>query len=471
MKHKITAVIVNWNKKDDVIKLLESLLLLNFKDLTVVVVDNASTDGSGDALRHYGSKMHLVENSENLGGTGGFNSGIRYALDHTQQDLIWLLDNDATVAPDSLDYLVAAMEQDPLIALAGSRIVNSNNLDAVVETGAFISWRNGNVTALNRNARNSALGDDVIDVDYVAACSALVRVNALSSAGLMDERYFLLWDDMDWGACFKRRGYRVVCAMGSVAYHPAFTEKRSVVVDNYYGIRNPLLAVSKYTCGITRLQGLLSILSRAGVLSALFYLSGATSVARLCRTAVADFLTDTWGKVDFDLNAAGCRVREKLPINSLYEKKVLVLPTGNGDEINCLALLSSDFRRRGGKLSLLIQKDRRFLFEGKGFDEIVDFEADMKRHPFATIIRFTQLAFAGFDAAVKPSSTKVTPLSFAIRKVYVFDALDKEVLPTREGISALPAIFALLAISMILMILVFPLVYLKSVKYHYQQEG
>ncbi len=168
-------------------------------------------------------------------------------------------------------------------------------------------------------------------------------------SGLMDERYFLLWDDMDWGASFKKHGYRVVCAMGSVVYHPAFTEKRSVVVDNYYGIRNPLLAVSKHTNGITRLQGLLSILSRAGVLSTLYYSSGETPIARLCCKAVCDFLTNTWGKVEFDLDLAGCRDRERLPINSLYGKNVLVLPTGNGNEINQLVLLFSDFRRTGRK--------------------------------------------------------------------------------------------------------------------------
>lgn len=471
MNYQITAVIVNWNRKRDVIALLESLSQLTNENICIVVVDNASTDGSVEALTSSGYPIIIVKNQINLGGTGGFNTGIRYALEHLQQEFIWLLDNDATVSPDSLTHLVAAMEDDPAIALTGSRIVNQNEPDSIVETGAFISWRHGNVLAVHRNVMNSNFGSDVIDVDYVAVCSALVRVAALSRVGLMDERYFLLWDDMDWGACFKKHGYRVVCATGSVVYHPAFTEKRSVVVDNYYGIRNPLLSISKYTKGITRLQGLFSILCRAGVLSALYWLSGVASISRLCRKAVADFLKDSWGKVDFEPGSVGCRVRDKGPIDTLYCKKVLILPTGNGDEINDLALFSSDFRNSGGKLCLLIQKDRRSLFEGKGFDEIVEFEPDMKRHLFSTATIFARLAFAGFDAAVKPSFNKVILLSFAIRKVYLFNPSDKNVSQTREGLPALPALIALLAICAIWILTAFPFVYLKSTQYHSQQEG
>lgn len=472
MKPTVTAVIVNWNRKRDVLALLESLSHLTKENISIVVVDNASTDGSVDALTSSGYPIIIVKNQMNLGGTGGFNTGIRYTLEHLQQEFIWLLDNDAIVSPDSLTHLIAAMDEEPLVALAGSRIVNQNDHTAIVETGAFFSWQHGNVTAVHRNVSNSIVfGPNVIDVDYVAVCSALVRVEALSRVGLMDERYFLLWDDMDWGACFKKHNYRVVCALNSVVYHPAFTEKRSPIVDNYYGIRNPLLAISKYTKGFTRLQGLFSILCRAGVLSALYWLSGVASISRLCRKAVADFLKDSWGKVDFEPGSVGCRVREKEPINTLYCKKVLILPTGNGDEINDLALFSSDFRNRGGKLCLLIQKDRRSLFEGKGFDEIVEFEPDMKRHLFSTATIFARLAFAGFDAAIKPSFNKVTLLSFAIRKVYLFNPSDKNVSQTREGLSALPAVIALLAICAIWILTVFPFVYLKSTQYHSQQEG
>lgn len=472
MKSNVTAVIVNWNRKNDVTALLDSLARLEWHHPQLVVVDNASSDDSVVVISAHPLETILIENPVNLGGTGGFNTGIRYALENLQQEFIWLLDNDAIVSPDSLTHLIAAMDEEPLVALAGSRIVNQNDHTAIVETGAFFSWQHGNVTAVHRNESNSIVfGSDVIEVDYVAVCSALVRVEALSRVGLMDERYFLLWDDMDWGACFKKHNYRVVCALNSVVYHPAFTEKRSPVVDNYYGIRNPLLAISKYTKGITRLQGLFSILCRAAVLSALYWLSGMASISRLCRKAVADFLKDSWGKFYFEPSSDGCRVRGNESIDTLYGKKVLVLPTGNGDEINDLALFSSDFRNSGGKLCLLIQKDRRSLFEEKGFHEIVEFEPDMKRHLFSTITMFVRLSFAGFDAAIKPSYNKVTPLSFAIRKVYLFNPSNKYVSQTREGLFTLPAVLALLAIGTIWILTLFPFVYIKSTQYHSQQEG
>jgi len=467
---KVTVVIVNWNRKHDVIALLDCLLNLVYEKISVVLVDNASTDDSVAAIKGHPLKVFLVENSVNLGGTVGFNTGIRYALDHLQQDFVWLLDNDVLVTPYSLDQLVAAMEQDPSIALAGSRIVNQNDREAVVETGAYLSLKNGNVAALNRNVKNSALRDDVLDVDYVAVCSALVRANAIATVGLMDERYFLLWDDMDWGASFKRHGYRVVCALGSIVYHPAFTEKRSLVVDNYYGIRNPLLTISKHTKGFTRIQGLFNILGRAAGIASLFSLNGQKKAAGLCFQATRDFLTNAWGQVGALPSLENLHKCMTVPLSELYRKKVLVLPTGNGDEINCLGEMASDFRQNGGKLYLLIQKDRRELFEDKGFDEIIEFEADMISHPFLTIKSYLKIFRLNFDAAIKPSLSKVNLFSYAVRKVYVLADNKIETQKTREGLFALPAFLLLLSMLMIVIILVLPLFYIKSNQYYSQQE-
>ena len=95
----VTVVIVNWNRHECVLSLMDSLWTVDQSELRVIVVDNASSDGSAAAIRDHALPVILLENSENLGGSGGFNTGIRYALEHFDQQFIWLLDNDAEVTP------------------------------------------------------------------------------------------------------------------------------------------------------------------------------------------------------------------------------------------------------------------------------------------------------------------------------------------------------------------------------------
>ena len=100
---KVAIVTVNWNKRDYVLNLLNSLKHINYDNYNIIVVDNASTDDSVTAIKEHFPNVNLIVNSENLGGTGGFNTGIKYVLEATDKyKYIWLLDNDAVVEKDTL---------------------------------------------------------------------------------------------------------------------------------------------------------------------------------------------------------------------------------------------------------------------------------------------------------------------------------------------------------------------------------
>lgn len=88
---KTTGIVIcNYNKKEYVLRCIQSVLESDTQDYSIYVVDNASSDGSADAIRaRYGDQVTVLENKENLGGSGGFNRGIRYAL--SQNHTVYLV--------------------------------------------------------------------------------------------------------------------------------------------------------------------------------------------------------------------------------------------------------------------------------------------------------------------------------------------------------------------------------------------
>ena len=156
---KVAIIILNWNKRDDTLKLLRSLEGIDYDNHDTVVVDNASTDGSAETIRKQFPDIDLIINTDNLGGTGGFNSGMRHALTNRNYKYVWLLDNDAEVESSTLRELVDAMEQDETIGIAGSRIIDSDRRDITVEAGAFLKRDSIGVQPLYRNIRNLNIDD------------------------------------------------------------------------------------------------------------------------------------------------------------------------------------------------------------------------------------------------------------------------------------------------------------------------
>jgi len=137
---EVLIVIVNWNRREALEHLLADLRELNYPNNRVVVIDNASTDGSAESVAAHFSSVRLVRNPENLGGSGGFNTGMRLALEEGNCSYVWLLDNDVRVEREALSALVDVMEKEPDVGLAGSGILDAAHPDIFVEVGARVSW-------------------------------------------------------------------------------------------------------------------------------------------------------------------------------------------------------------------------------------------------------------------------------------------------------------------------------------------
>jgi GT2 family glycosyltransferase len=413
---KVAIVIVNWNKKSDVLTLLDSLRDLNYPDYDIIVVDNASTDGSVEAIRERFPDIELIVNKENLGGTGGFNTGMRCAIQKGTYKYIWLLDNDVRIQTNTLTELVTVMENDEKIGIAGSRIIEPDT-DITVECGSYLRKDTIGVIPYLRNAKK-IYDYDVVDVDYVAVCSALVRMSILKHVGLMDERFFIFWDDMDWGMSIKKKGFRVVAVPRSIVYHPSFTERdRGLLTNYYYGIRNSLLTYAKHFSNYKLMMILYNFFRHyiKGII--FFYLTDNKTEAHLAISALRDFYKNRWGcftrwhKLNKDLSNCDNNTINEIDINI---KKILVigLTSARADILKIKELLSN----HGKELALLVQDDRIDIYK-KDFDNILSYLSNKNQSLRYNLGLYLKLRSFNFDAAI---STKFNPFLITAKKRFIY---------------------------------------------------
>lgn len=252
---KVCVIVVAWNRKDFVAGLLAQLLHINYNDYDIVVIDNASSDGTSEMIRSMYPQVILLRNSENLGGTGGFNTGLIYALEKGLYEYVWLLDDDVLVDADALHELVTVLENNRNIGIAGSAMFDIKNPERLIEMGNFIDIKHGKFSGNQRFAKLEGSEDKVYFVDSVSACSMCIPTRAILSVGIWDEYFFIYCDDVDWNMRFKRNGYLIAAVSKSKIWHMPW-EFKSGFNTIYYANRNRLYLINKHLTGLKRLFGL-----------------------------------------------------------------------------------------------------------------------------------------------------------------------------------------------------------------------
>ncbi len=217
----VWIVLLNWNGWRDTDACLESLKGLAYPNFNVVVVDNASSDGSEARLRELYPKLTLLQSGANLGFAGGNNVGLRYALEHGAQ-YVWLLNNDTLVQPDALTELVAKMQRDPGLGLCGSTLLYESARDTVQALGGahYNRWL-GTVKHIGHHEHWPRTVDErevEERLSYLIGASTLASRNFLEQIGLLQDDYFLYFEELDWAARARGR-FRLGYAAKSIVYH------------------------------------------------------------------------------------------------------------------------------------------------------------------------------------------------------------------------------------------------------------
>lgn len=244
----IAAVICNYNKSKYVTECIQSVLESSVRNFDIIVVDNASTDDSAACIREkYAGKLVLLENQENLGGSGGFNTGIRYAMEKGYE-YVWCLDNDVLVDEKAVSVLYDFLEKNPEAGMAGSKVYHMEEPDYVQQFGIDVDFKNFCCEAKYCNCLEDGSMPEVVYSDAVAACSVLVRASLIEKIGMLPEENFLYWDDTEWGYRCNLAGYKVASVGASKVLHSMGAKKEAEnTFPTYYAWRNWIRFFMKYT--------------------------------------------------------------------------------------------------------------------------------------------------------------------------------------------------------------------------------
>jgi len=209
------VVVVNWNSGRWLVRCLESVWCQTRPPDQLVVVDNASTDGSLDAAKPVLRGAHVIRLDSNAGFARASNVGARAAGD---VDFLALLNPDAFAEPDWLQALVAAAERSPGAAGFASQMrlaAAPRLLDGAGDSynASGFAWRNG--------YRLPCDEWPAVDVEVFAPCAAaaLYRRDAFEEAGGFDERFFCYLEDVELGFRLRLLGYRCLYVHSAVVYH------------------------------------------------------------------------------------------------------------------------------------------------------------------------------------------------------------------------------------------------------------
>ena len=221
----LSIVIVNYNAREHLENCLQSLVSAPPAiPHDIVVVDNASTDDSVAALRARWPQVAVIEQPVNAGFAAGNNAGIRA----TRGRLVLLLNNDTLVSPGAIDALVARLEAHPDAAVAGPRLVDAHGITEL-SFGPMISPFNElrqklttslyerGVPAVSTWVARATARERYMD--WVSGACLLVRRAAAEEAGLLDERYFLYTEDVDFCAAIRAQGRRVLFTPAAEIVH------------------------------------------------------------------------------------------------------------------------------------------------------------------------------------------------------------------------------------------------------------
>lgn len=293
---RVGVVLVNWRGWQDTLLSLETLFAGDYSHFDAVVVDNDSGDDSIEHILAWAQgreeallpqqlgglvnlrsnpqpipclelreadldkptasvRLTVIRSARNGGFAAGNNLGLRYLQQIGSYDYYWLLNNDAFPSRGALRHLVARAAQDNSIGMVGSTLIYSGRPGTVQALGGA-GYRLAEGRGLHLGAESSVeslVNVDVADIErqmaYIVGASMLVSAGFIDRVGLMEEGYFLYFEEIDWAERGKP-GFKLGYAKESLVYHKAGgstqAASRRSVMASYYIARNRLVFTRRF---------------------------------------------------------------------------------------------------------------------------------------------------------------------------------------------------------------------------------
>jgi len=262
---KICTVVVTYNRYNLLTECLDALLAQTYKT-DILVVDNASTDGTHIKIKEDGYLSHgnLIYHrlESNLGGSGGFHFGVKYALEN-KYDFVWLMDDDAEPELDSLELLMNYADNTKYSAFAPSLYVGDKNDNILNITGGHrgVFDYNKPLPGFQKPIAKTEYEKELCEIDMASFVGILIAISSIEKIWLPRDDFFIHHDDVEYSLRLSKVG-KILMVNKSKIYHKEkrqeekylkrfwiFEKNRirfEVLWLKYFGMRNGIYLALKY---------------------------------------------------------------------------------------------------------------------------------------------------------------------------------------------------------------------------------
>ncbi len=302
MTPHVSIILLNWNGWKDTIECLESVYQIDYPSYSVILVDNNSTDDSLEKIRDYCSgkldiynlkseniaknlskivkksvnkpieikefnendfekgkarkseeetsgrkELFLIKNNDNHGFAGGNNVGIKFAQKVVKSDYILLLNNDTVVEKEFLGPMIDIAEKNKDVGFVGPKTYFYHDYpEKIIQItgGGEIDLKKGKTFQRGYQEEEKGQYNDSVNLGYIGGSCVLVKNEVLEKIGLLDERFFMYWEDTDWSYRGNKAGYRSIYQPKSIIWHKHGASSKPCF-ELYYLSRNRVFFMKK----------------------------------------------------------------------------------------------------------------------------------------------------------------------------------------------------------------------------------
>ncbi|MBI5472558.1 MAG: glycosyltransferase family 2 protein [Ignavibacteriae bacterium] len=242
---ELAIILVNYKRPQDTIDCIASLLASDYSDFNIIVVDNASGDGSVEQLRQAYPSVTILSSEENVGFAEGNNIGVREALSSSCRYVL-LLNNDTVVDKRALRELMAAMHRSPEAGIVGAKIYYFDKPRVLWYAGGFFGEHSSFGGHFGIGEEDAGQYDAARSCTLITGCCLLCRREVFERIGLLDSDYFAYLEDADFCVRAMRSGYVLLYWPDAIVSHKvSSTSAWDSPVYIYFTLRNKLLYLRK----------------------------------------------------------------------------------------------------------------------------------------------------------------------------------------------------------------------------------
>ena len=244
---KVIVLTLNYNGKPLLDDCITSYLANDYPNFEMVMIDNGSQDGSEEYVKATYPKVTCIQTGKNLGYSGGFNVGLKYAFEKKQAEFALITNNDVKVDNKVISVLVEAALEDPLRGFVTGKVYYFDKPDILQSVGKYehhLSWNGEHIGA--REIDNGQY-DEASERFFIDDIFTLVRREVYEKTGGYDTTFFLQCEEYDWQARAKQIGYKFYYTpLAKVWHKESMTLGKWSPRKAYFDARNPFIVIMKY---------------------------------------------------------------------------------------------------------------------------------------------------------------------------------------------------------------------------------